>query len=152
MNIILEPNEPLSDQAFHRLLAITRIARQHARQLSSEQGLQPREQSVLHYLLENDDVTIGRLQQYLHKSPSTTSVLVAKLEDAGFVSRTRSPEDNRVVIVALTAQGRSLAQQTPLAGFPLLRRQLAALPETRQAEMNDVLAEILTLIEGQNES
>ena len=144
-------DESLSDAAFHRLLAITRIARQHARQLADAQGLRPREQSVLHHLLENEGVTIGRLQHYLHKSPSTTSALVAKLEDAGLVERTRSVEDNRVVLVTLTPEGRERAQRTPLAGFPLLRRQLGTLPEARQAEINDVLAQILTLIEGQNE-
>ena len=86
------------------------------------------------------------MQQYLHNSPSTTSALIAKLEEEGLVTRTRSPEDNRVVIVALTPEGAERAQNTPLAGLPLLRRQFGALPVARQAEINDVLAEIHALM------
>ncbi len=139
-------DEPLSDQAFHHLLAINHIARQHARRLVDEQGIRPRDHSVLYYLLENHEATVGQLQQFLHNSPSTTSALIAKLEDDGFVTRTRSAEDNRVVIVALTPAGAERAQNTPLAGLPLLRRQLSALPAARQAEINDVLAEIHALM------
>ncbi len=145
-------DEPLSDQAFHRLLAITRIARQHARQLSDEQGLRPREQSVLRYLMANDAATIGQLQQFLHNSPSTTSALVAKLENAGLVRRARSPQDNRVVIVTLTPEGQERVQNTPLGGFPLLRQRLEALPEIRLIEINDILAEILALMGGQDDA
>ncbi len=145
-------NEPISDQAFHRLLAIMRLGRQHARQLSDEQGMRPQEHSALRYLMENGDATIGQLQQYLHKSPSTTSALVAKLEKENLVVRQRSPDDNRVVIVTLTPEGRERAQNTPLAGYPLLRRQLATLPPLRQAEINDVLAEILDLMGGTDDT
>jgi len=145
-------NEPISDQAFHRLLAIMRLGRQHARQLAHDQGMRPQEHSVLRYLMENGDATIGQLQGYLHNSPSTTSALMAKLADANLVTRQRSLEDNRVVIVSLTPEGKERAQNTPLAGYPLLRRQLATLSPTRQAEINDVLAEILELMGGQDET
>jgi DNA-binding MarR family transcriptional regulator len=144
-------NEPISDQAFHKLLAIMRLARQHSRQLADEQGLRPQEHSVLRYLMENGDATIGQMQQYLHKSPSTTSALMAKLENAGLVTRQRSVEDNRVVVVTLTPQGRERTQNTPLAGYPLLRRQLGTLSEARQIAINDVLTEILELMGGQDD-
>ena len=68
------------------------------------------------------------------------------MEEAGFVTRTRSPEDNRVVIVALTEAGRTLAQNTPMGGIVLLRRKLATLPEERLRAIDAALADIMELM------
>jgi DNA-binding MarR family transcriptional regulator len=73
--------------------------------------------------------------------------LLAQLEQKGWVTRTRSPDDNRVVIVELTPAGRDIAQNTPLGGLPLLRRRLATLPEEQLGQIDEVLAEIKRLME-----
>jgi DNA-binding MarR family transcriptional regulator len=140
-------DQPLSDRVFHHFLALLRFTRQHARQLSDERGIKPREHSVLRFLLEAGPVTVGQVQAYFHKSPSTTSTLLAQLELKGWLTRTRSQEDNRVVIVELTPAGRDIAQNTPLGGLPLLRRRLATLPEERLGQIDEVLAEIKRLME-----
>ena len=41
-------------------------------------------------------------------------------KEVDFVTRTRSSEDNRVVIVALTPAGEEIAANTPLGGIVLL--------------------------------
>jgi DNA-binding MarR family transcriptional regulator len=84
----------------------------------------------------------------LHHSPSTTSALIAQLEEAGYVSRNRSGEDNRVVIVSLTAAGRTVAEQAPFGGLPLLRRRLSRLDDARLREINAVLVELMQLMES----
>jgi DNA-binding MarR family transcriptional regulator len=139
--------EPLSDQVFHRFLALQHTLRRHARQLIDERGLTPRDLSVLRYLLEMDSATVGQVQAFMHKSPSTTSSLLAQLEEKGYVTRTRSQEDNRVVIVELTSAGQGIAENTPLGGLPLLRRRLASLPQQRLSEIDDVLRDIKQLME-----
>ena len=140
-------SEPYSDQVFHLYLSLQRHSRQYARQLLDEKELTPRDFSVLRYLLEIESAPVGQIQTYLHKSPSTTSTLLAQLEEKGYVTRTRSQEDNRVVIVALTPIGLEIAKNTPLGGLPLLRRQLGHLSETRLAEIEGVLQEIMHLME-----
>lgn len=142
-----DANEPLSDQVFHRFLALLRYTRQHAHQMTDEQGIRPREFAVLRFLLESGPATVGQVGAYLHKSASTTSALIAQLEQAGYVTRTRSQADNRVVIVELTPAGRDIAERTPLGGLPLLRRRLRMLSEERLVQINDVLAEIMKLME-----
>jgi DNA-binding MarR family transcriptional regulator len=142
------PSEPLSDQVFHRLLTLLHYSRKHARLMMDESGLTPRDFSVLRYLMELDSATVGQVQAYLHKSPSTTSTLIAQLEEKGYLTRRRSQADNRVVIVALTSAGRGLAEETPLGGLPLLRRELGHLPEQHLLEMDAVLNEILQLMEA----
>ena len=142
-----DAQEPLSDQVFHRFLALQRALRRHARQLLDEQGLTPRDLSVLRYLLESAPATVGQVQAFTHKSPSTTSSLVAQLEEKGYVTRTRSHEDNRVVLVELTSAGQEVAENTPLGGLPLLRRRMASLPQERLREIDGVLTEIMDLME-----
>jgi DNA-binding MarR family transcriptional regulator len=90
---------------------------------------------------------VGQVQAFMHKSPSTTSSLIAQLEENGYVTRTRSKEDNRVVIVELTSIGQEIAENTPLGGLPLLRRRLGNLSEERLSEINEVLNEITQLME-----
>lgn len=89
---------------------------------------------------------MGQVQAFIHKSPSTTSSLIAQLEEKGHVTRTRSRRDNRVVIVELTSSGRQIAENTPLGGMPLLRRRLGTLPKQRLTEIDGVLDEIMQLM------
>jgi DNA-binding MarR family transcriptional regulator len=140
-------DEPLSDQVFHQFLALLRHRRQYARQIETEQGIKPRDFSVLRFLLDSGPATVSQVQAFLHNSPSTTSALIAQLEEAGYVSRRRSDEDNRVVIVSLEPAGQTIAEQAPFGGLPLLRRRLAHLPETRLEQIKDVLAELMQLME-----
>ena len=140
--------EPLSDQVFHRFLALQHYLRRHARQLIDERGLTPRDLSVLRYLLELGAATVGQVQAFVHKSPSTTSSLLAQLEEKGYITRTRSEKDNRVVIVELTPSGRELIRSTPLGGLPLLRRRLADLSQGRLSEIDGVLTQIAQLMEA----
>lgn len=139
-------DEVLSQEVFHRLLAFLHQVRQHSHQIQS-QGLKPREFSVLQFLVESGPLTVGKIQEFLHRSASTTSALVAQLEESGYLTRTRSKDDNRVVIVELTEIGRDIVKKTPLVGLPLLRRKLKTLPKERLVLLDDALNEIMQLME-----
>jgi DNA-binding MarR family transcriptional regulator len=73
--------------------------------------------------------------------------MIAQLEEQGYLSRTRSRDDNRVVIVELTSAGRDIAEHTQLGGLPLLRHQLRRLPHERLASLDQALSEITALME-----
>lgn len=59
-------------------------------------------------LAQKDDLSIGELGEQLFLESNTLTPLVKRLEAAGLVARRRDPEDERVVRVSLTDQGRSL--------------------------------------------
>jgi DNA-binding MarR family transcriptional regulator len=139
-------NDALSAQVFHRFLRLLRYFRQYSRQMNS-QGISPRDYSVLRFLLESGSATVGEVKSYFHRSPSTTSALIARLEESGYVTRTRSQEDNRVVIVELTSAGLEIVEKTPLGGLPLLRRRLDTLPDERLELIDEVLRQIMQLME-----
>ena len=145
-----EENLNLSDQVFHQVLALLRQHRQYARRIIDDHGVKPRDMSVLRFLSEQNEVTVSQVQQYIQHSPSTTSTMIAKLEKAGYVTRTRSETDNRVVLVTLTDAGRAVLGTMPLGGLPLLRRQLRGLEDGRLQEMASVLAQIQDLMQGED--
>ena len=140
-------DESFSDQVFHQYLSLLGASRRYARQILDERGLKQREFSVLRFLLESGPLTVGQVQTYIHHSPSTTSTLIAQMELKGYVTRTRSAKDNRVVIVELTDAGRVVAENTPLGGSPLLRRRLSTLSTKRLQQIGDVLVELMNLME-----
>lgn len=143
MNI---PKHPYASGALHKFLLIHRHLRRVARQMDC-QGLRPRQFAVLLYLQEQDLATVSEIQDYLYTSTSTASTVISQLEDAGHVTRTRSDIDNRVVNVQLTETGKQIAQNTPLRGIALLRRQLDTLPEERLNMMDEALSDLMRLME-----
>ncbi|NBF03749.1 MarR family transcriptional regulator [Pseudomonas sp. Fl5BN2] len=62
-------------------------------------------------LWEQDGLTVGEISQRLLTDPGSLTPLLKRLEAEGLLSRTRSREDERVVIIELTEQGRALRDQ-----------------------------------------
>lgn len=62
-------------------------------------------------LWEQDGLTVGEISHRLLTDPGSLTPLLKRLEAEGLLKRTRSREDERVVIVQLTAQGGALQAQ-----------------------------------------
>jgi DNA-binding MarR family transcriptional regulator len=140
------PNNPIASETLHKFLLIHRHLRQVARQFDT-QGMRPRQFAVLRFLLEQGSATVSQVQDHLYTSVSTASTVISQLEEAGYVTRERSQDDNRVVIVELTSNGRTLVEQTPPSGIALLRRRLDNLPEAQLQQLDESLALLMELME-----
>lgn len=79
-------------------------------------------------LYEQDRQTVKALAANLFLEPSTMTPMLKRLEAAGYVSRTRSTEDERSVIIALTEAGRRLREKG-LAYAPITRRATGLSPQ-----------------------
>ena len=62
-------------------------------------------------LWERDGVTVGELGARLFLDSGTLTPLLKRMEAAGWLQRQRAADDERRVIVSLTAEGRALRQQ-----------------------------------------
>ena len=67
-------------------------------------------------LWEEDGLTVGEISSRLLTDPGSLTPLLKRLEAEGLLSRTRSREDERVVVVELTPAGRAL--QDKAMGIP----------------------------------
>lgn len=66
---------------------------------------------VLLVLWETDHVTVGELGERLFLDSGTLTPLLKRMESAELLSRTRAVDDERRVIVGLTAAGRALRRK-----------------------------------------
>lgn len=71
-------------------------------------GLVPSHGDVLSCLFANGPTDMHDLAAFAHRTKPTTTVLVAKLERLGFVTRTKTAGDARRLLVGLTAKGEAL--------------------------------------------
>ena len=62
-------------------------------------------------LWEKDGISIGELGQTLYLDSGTLTPLLKKMEEKGYVTRTRSEQDERVVTIHLTEKGKALREQ-----------------------------------------
>lgn len=63
---------------------------------------------VMMVLWEHDSLSVSEIGERLFLDSATLTPLLKRLESAGLVTRIRSREDERHVVVTLTARGRSL--------------------------------------------
>ena len=62
-------------------------------------------------LWEKDGITVGEICERLMLDNGTVSPLLKKMEKAGYITRSRSTEDDRVVVITLTEQGREMQEK-----------------------------------------
>ena len=74
-------------------------------------GLTYTQYIVFLVLWEKDGLTVGEIGERLLLDNGTLSPLLKKLEQAGYVRRERSREDERVVVITLTEAGRALREK-----------------------------------------
>jgi MarR family 2-MHQ and catechol resistance regulon transcriptional repressor len=144
-----DENETTYRETIQQFLHLYRYLRGYGRRLHQE-GISGRKISTLRYLIDAGPLTVGQLSDYLCISDSSTSALISWLEDRGYVTRTRSQVDNRVVMVDITTSGREIVQRTPLGGIPLLREALTTLPPDRLAVVHEAMTTLIDVLEIQD--
>lgn len=76
-----------------------------------ELGLTYTQYIVFLVLWEKDGITVGEICEKLMLDNGTVSPLLKKMEQAGYITRTRSSEDDRVVLISLTKEGKDLQKK-----------------------------------------
>ena len=104
-------------------------------------GLTYTQYIVFLVLWEQDGITVGALGEKLMLDNGTLSPLLKKMQQAGYVERTRSSEDERVVVITLTEEGRALQEQ--LKDIPLQAIGCVDLPLEKAKTLYTLLYELL---------
>jgi DNA-binding MarR family transcriptional regulator len=88
---------------------------------------------VMNVLWNREGRTVGQIADELALEPSTMTPLLKRLEASGLVSRTRNPDNERQVVIALTAAGRALEARAGCLAEALLKHSGAS-----PAELGDL--------------
>ncbi|WP_341282667.1 MarR family transcriptional regulator [Paenibacillus sp. FSL H8-0537] len=111
----LPKEEMQAIQRFPINFAIFSLARSHrglAAHLLRDIGLYAGQEIMLMQLGEQDEQSQQSLGFTMRLDHSTVAKSVRRLEDAGLVTRSRSPKDGRVTLVKLTEVGRELVAKS----------------------------------------
>lgn len=127
-------NEQLCFAVYSLSLAINKAYRPLLKRL----GLTYSQYLVMLVLWEGDQRTVSDIGEQLFLDSATLTPLLKRLESYGLVERTRSSQDERQVIICLTAQGSEMRQQAS----SIMQEMLCA--------MGCPVEEIITLRERMN--
>ena len=106
----------LDRQVCFPLYAASNLLNRLYRPILAELGLTYPQYLVMLVLWKQSPQTVGSLGEMLHPDSGTPTPLLKRMETSGLVSRTRDPDDERRVLVAVTDEGRQLrerAKQVP---------------------------------------
>lgn len=92
-----------------------------------ERGMSPPRFHLLHHVVGHAPIDMGTLHAHLHLSRSSLTSLVDGLVDDGLLSRSRSPEDRRRVVLEPTGSGMNLLDQLRRTRCARLRKTLVDL-------------------------
>lgn len=91
------------------------------------QGVSMAQLNILYTLHRSGEMPMSRLADLLNVSLSNATGLIDRLEERGYLERTRVPEDRRVVIVRLTPIGVQMLDEQDAMTDDLLRTVLGRL-------------------------
>jgi DNA-binding MarR family transcriptional regulator len=104
-------------------------------------GLTYTQYIVFLVLWEKDGVSVTEIGEKLMLDNGTLSPLLKKMEQAGYVERHRSREDDRVVEITLTDEGRAL--QEKVKDIPQKVGDCLGLPAEKSQQLYGLLYELL---------
>ena len=119
--------------AYPRIRSACRARR--VRDEGGEGALTAHQARIVSYLDASDPVMVTELAEYMGVTPSTMSLNLKRLETAGFILRSRDPDDRRVVNVRLTESGRRVRDRLTMLDADRVDAMLRGLrpPERRRA-------------------
>ena len=106
------------------------------------EGLVPSHGDILVALLKAEKLTMKELAEKIDKDKSTVTALVDKLIKQGYVEKTRDIEDNRVVFVTLTENGKALKPMFDKISEDLLSIVYKDIPEDEREVLINTLKKI----------
>jgi DNA-binding MarR family transcriptional regulator len=112
------------------------------------QGVSMAQLNIMYTLQRKGVMTMSRLADGLGVSLSNATGLVDRIEERGFIERTRVPEDRRVVVVRVTEAGTRMLQETDALNDELMRDVLARLHPAELPVIAHAVAELRSALEA----
>lgn len=107
-----------------------------------ELKLVPSDIQALKFIAEHPDCMSSALAQDLGVAATTATSIVDRLVTRGFVNRSRTEENRRVVSLSLTAEGREALERLMAEDLEKSAFMLALMSEEEQRVMVEVMARV----------
>ena len=148
-----EKDEFFEKYGIRVLKALRRIIRAvdiHSRKLNNEFHITAPQLICLYSLAQHGNMTLSDLAKEVNLGTSTVNGIVDRLEEKQYLTRTRSSNDRRKVILSITESGHKITRQAPMLLQDRLSASLRSLPELEQATITLSLERIVELMEAEH--
>jgi MarR family transcriptional regulator, organic hydroperoxide resistance regulator len=129
--------QQISSRVFNRLLRDS-----GCEDINSAQG------RILFALWQKGGMSISALARETALEPSTLTSMIDRLESAGLVARSPSPEDRRAFVVDCTAEGRALESKHKAVSMRMTELFYGGLGEKEISAFESTLSMIVENLEG----
>ncbi len=122
----------LENQICFPLYVASRLITRAYQPMLDDMGITYPQYLVLLALWENDGQTVNQISQELYLNTNTITPLLKRMEKTGIITRTRSQEDERKVLIRLTSQGINLKKKAYCIPDEILQKTGLSLSEINQ--------------------
>lgn len=126
-------DSPIATTTLKALRRVLRAAEGGTRKLAATTGLTPSQLLVLREIDGGVNVTPGQVAQRLQFSHATITAIVDRLVALELVTRVRSDQDKRRMLLGSTDKGRDCLNNAPDMLQEVFKARFAALPSWEQA-------------------
>lgn len=145
---------PVDGQAVPEVLPVLKLFRvifqsinRHSYEVERKAGIGGAQLWALAEIAEHPRITVTELAHAMSIHQSTASNLLEKLESQDYVTRSRSAEDRRVVLLALTPRGEEVLRKAPLPYRGVLSDALLKLDASSLDELHVSLERLVSMLE-----
>jgi len=132
------------------LRRIFKAIQHYSEQVLKEFGVTGPQLWGLRIIYREGRLSMGKLSEQMYLHISTVSGVVARLEEKGYVERTRERTDRRVVKIRLTKAGKRVVQRAPEAAQGKLLHGLESLSQQEVKGIHASLDKVVRLMEIQD--
>ena len=150
----VSPRGSTADDPYLPIIADFRAAMTALKCASSERllrvGISMAQLHILYTLQRTGEMPMSRLADVLNVSLSNATGLIDRIEERGFVERTRVPEDRRIVLIRVTDAGRRMLDEVDAISTELLRSVFARIGRSQLTLVGRAIAELRRGLEDAN--
>lgn len=130
-------------RSMNAVRSIVRALRINTRAIELKMGISLAQLFVLQQLAERPASSLNELAERTATHQSSVSVVVRRLVERGYVSRTSSSADKRRIEIEVTPVGRGLLAEAPVTIQTQLMDALRRMPSSNQTALADLLEQWL---------
>jgi DNA-binding MarR family transcriptional regulator len=123
-------------------MRVARSLRRRGAEAMAPWGLAPHQVRALRVVSHHEGIRPGELAIHLRVAPRSVTDVVDALEERGLLERRRDPGDRRATVLALTASGQQLVDDTGAARRADAEAYFARLSERDRATLRRILTRL----------
>lgn len=139
---------PVGLDVLQQLRVVVRLAGNHSARLERSSGIPGAQLWALHEVAQVDGLSVGELALQMRVHQTTVSNLLSRLDAAGLVRKERSPNDQRIVHLHLSAAGRKALKGVAAPARGLLPNVLDTMTPAQLRKVHDGLAVLVECMGG----